>query len=501
MGVFMLVIRQIWWLFIGPLRTMIRPNVERVSTLESNFTAVSLILVRVFCLPTLALVLFFTHTNSAVADAYADKSLTLNRAIQQAIDNDDWLVGSQYAQQATLAMAESAYELADPKFSLALANLPIDTLDFNQEAMTQLVAGVSQMYPRGDSRRLKRQQLQQQSDRQPLLRYEREAKVALTITQIWLDAFQARQSALLIEQNRTLFDQLVDISLASYSSAWGNTRQQDLLQAQLEQTRIEDRLTRLAQMQEMAEQKLLEWLMPSGTGFSVEANQSSGYASEQPQLKSKYDEYWQGKPPSNSELANYLVRHPSIQKFEQSIAVAGTEVQLAEQKYKPEWSVRASYGYRGADMSGRDRADLLSAGVTVNMPLFSSIKQDKEVEAAVASQEKARTDRSLMIKQMMAAFYSTRSQLERLDQRQLLFKNKLLPQVQQQTEATLNAYESDNGSFTEVVRSRIGELNAQIEYLEINVARQKQIAQLNYFLTSAESGTTTSSLSTSGIKQ
>jgi outer membrane protein TolC len=135
------------------------------------------------------------------------------------------------------------------------------------------------------------------------------------------------------------------------------------------------------------------------------------------------------------------------------------------------------------------------------MPLFSSTKQDKEVEAAVASQEKTRTDRSLMIKQMMAAFHSARSQLERLDQRQQLFQNKLLPQVQQQAEAALNAYESDNGSFTEVVRSRIGELNAQIEYLEINVARQKQIAQLNYFLTSTESVAANSSLSTSGAKQ
>jgi outer membrane protein TolC len=254
-------------------------------------------------------------------------------------------------------------------------------------------------------------------------------------------------------------------------------------------------------MQEMAEQKLLEWLMPSVTNFSADPDHSFGYALEQPQLKSKYAERWQGKPPGNSELAGYLVRHPSVLKLDQSIAVAATAVQLAKQKYKPEWGVRASYGYRGTDQNGRDRADLFSAGVTVSIPLFSFTKQDKEVEAAVASQEKTRTDRSLMIKQMMAAFHSSRSQLERLDQRQQLFQNMLLPQVQQQAEAALNAYESDNGSFTEVVRSRIGELNAQIEYLEINVARQKQIAQLNYFLTSSESAAANSSLSTLGAKQ
>jgi outer membrane protein TolC len=178
--------------------------------------------------------------------------------------------------------------------------------------------------------------------------------------------------------------------------------------------------------------------------------------------------------------------------------VAGTAVRLAKQKYKPEWGMNASYGFRGEDASGRDRADLFSVGVTVSMPLFSNIKQDREVDAATASQEKIRTDRSLMIRQMIASFHSARTQLERLDQRRKLFDRKLIPQIKQQAKASLNAYESDNGSFIEVLRPRIDQLNAQIEYLEIKVAKQKQIAQLNYFLTSIDSTSANASLSVSG---
>lgn len=500
----MLVTHQVQRQFIAPRRTVIRQNIERDGAPELNFTPVCRNPARGVIAPALVLALFLAGADPAVAGSsttVAKTALTLNSAIQQAIDNDAWLEGSQYAQQATSAMAESAYQLPDPKFSLKMANLPTDTLDFNQEAMTQLVAGVSQMYPRGDSRRLKRQQLQQQSARQPLLRAERQAQLTLTITELWLDAYQARQSVKLIEQDKALFDQLVDISLASYSSALGRTRQQDLIKAQLEQTRIEDRLTRLAQMQDMAEQKLLEWLLPPDSDFAPDDNHYSGYAAELPQLRSLYAERWQGKLISNSELVSYLVRHPSVQKLDQSIAVAATAVQLAEQKYKPEWGVNASYGYRGEDLNGRDRADLLSAGVTVSMPLFSSTKQDKEVEAAIALQEKTRTERSLMIRQMIAAFQSARTQLERLEQRQQLFDRKLMPQIQQQAQATLNAYESDNGSFTEVVRSRIAELNTRIENMEIDVARQKQIAQLNYFLTATESVAINTPLRTTGVTQ
>lgn len=501
---------------IAPRRTLIRQNIERDGASERSITPVFRTPARAVVAPTLLLTLFLAGADPAVAGSSATVAtsvaktvtvpvattvLTLNQAIQQAIDNDAWLEGSQFEQQAASAMAESAYQLPDPKFSLKMANLPTDTLDFNQEAMTQIVAGVSQMYPRGDSRRLKRLQLQQQSARQPLLRAERQAQLKLTVTQLWLDAYQARQSVKLIEQDRALFDQLEDISLASYSSALDRTRQQDLIKAQLENTRIEDRLTRLLQKQDMAEQKLLEWLLPSAGNFASGTNQYSDYAADLPQLQSLYAELWQGELISDSELASYLVRHPSVQKLDQNIAVATTAVQLAEQKYKPEWGVNASYGYRGDDMNGRDRADLVSAGVTVSLPLFSSTRQDKEVEAANASKEKIRTDRSLMIRQMMASFKSAHSQLQRLEQRQQLFDRKLTPQIQQQAQAALNAYESDNGSFTEVVRARIAELNTRIESLEISVARQKQIAQLNYFLTATDPVAINSPRRTTGVTQ
>ncbi len=194
----------------------------------------------------------------AAANAEKEPRLTLSQAIIFALEHDPWLSGSRFDQQATEAKAESAYQLPDPKFSLALANLPTDTFDFEQEAMTQLIVGVSQSYPRGDSRQLKRQQLYQQSERQPLLRREREAKLTLTVTQLWLDAYLSRESVRLIEQDMALFDQLADISMARYASALGRTRQQDLIQAQLEQIRITDRLTRLQQKRDVAEQKLLE---------------------------------------------------------------------------------------------------------------------------------------------------------------------------------------------------------------------------------------------------
>lgn len=427
--------------------------------------------------------LLVSGASSSTAATHQQGRLTLNDALKIAADNDPWLSGSLFEQQSMEAKAVSAYQLPDPKLSFALANLPTDSFDFGQEAMTQLVVGVSQMYPRGDTRQLKREQLLLQGAKQPLLRQERVAKVTLMVTQLWLDAYQARESVKLIEQDMSLFNQLVDISMASYSTALGQVRQQNLIEAQLERIRIEDRLTKLLQKKESAEQALQGWLIPTKNSFAQGELVEADYDSNLPTLPSAYAEQLQGRHLTTPELARLLTQHPLVQAMDQNVEIAGSGVKLAKQKYKPEWGVSMSYGYRAEDANGRDRADLLSAAVSVSMPLFSSTSQDHEVESAVASQEKIRTERSLLIRNLISEFQTAKAQIERLDQRQQLFSKKLLPQVKRQAEATLNAYESDNGSFTEVVRSRIGQLNARIEYLDLKVMRLKQIAQLNYLLT------------------
>ena len=82
---------------------------------------------------------------------------------------------------------------------------------------------------------------------------------------------------------------------------------------------------------------------------------------------------------------------------------------------------------------------------------------------------------------MLASFKTNISQLQRLDERQKLYQQTLLPQMNEQAEASLSAYTNDAGDFAEVVRSRIAELNAEIDALNIAVDRQKIITQLNYF--------------------
>ncbi|MGB3225098.1 MAG: TolC family protein [Desulforhopalus sp.] len=420
----------------------------------------------------------------AVADV-----LSLEAAVQAAQDNDPWLVENRHNQSALEARSVAAGSLPDPTVSLGLTNLPVDTFDIDQEPMTQINVGVSQIIPRGDSLKLKREQLQTASREYPQQRRDRRARTVVTVSRLWLDAYKMQESIALIENDRPLFEQLIDVAEASYSSALGRTRQQDIVRAQLELTSLDDRLTKLSQMRETILENLSGWV----SGYFLDQYQMATSSVSSPtgtdlQLPRKLPNISMlNKPLSTTDqqadpqaLYVYFADHPAVLTVEQKIKASELGIELARQSYKPAWKVNAGYGYRDDPPSG-DRADFISLGLSFDLPVFTKNRQDKEVLAAVSQAEAVKTTKWSLVRKMIAGFEKNRVQLKRLQERQALYQVQLLPQMHEQAEASLTAYTNDDGDFAEVVRARIAELNARIEALEIDVEIQKTIIELNYY--------------------
>jgi outer membrane protein TolC len=415
-------------------------------------------------------------------------ALTLEQAVMLAREGDPWLRGSELRETALLAESTAAGTLPDPVVSLGFANLPTDSWDFDQEPMTQFKVGVVQQFPRGDSRELQRRQLEILGSEHPFRRADRHARLDVNVSQLWLEAYRARETIRLIQQDRELFEHLVDVAQSSYAAAFGRTRQQDLVRAQLELTRLEDRLALLHEHWEMSRSKLWEWLPPApisegqvGDAPDTElAATLPEIALLQPQLIAPETEV-----PAQA-LAAVLSAHPAIRSIDRRIDASRAGIELAQQKYRPQWSLNASYGYRDDDPMGDDRADFFSVGVAFDLPLFTSKRQDQQVQSAVASSEALRTERSLALRKMMATFATQRTRLHRLDERRAIYRDRLLKEMHEQAEASLSAYTSDDGDFSEVVRARIAELNARVEALDIEIDRLQTISQLNYFFAGIE---------------
>ena len=416
--------------------------------------------------------------------------LTLDAAVSAAHSNDIWQTGNKHSQEAIQAASVAAGTLPDPAISIAFANLPVDTFDFDQEGMTQFKVGVSQMFPKGDSLAIKKKQLTLKGQQFPYQRQDRQAKTTVIISQLWLNAFKAQQSIALIEKDRALFEQLIDVAQARYSTALGKTRQYDIVRAQLEMTRLENRLTMLRQQYDRYRYQLNEWFSEDMQSTQAsrgitELNQSImtlPLASKLPAipLLNETLRHPESKP-DPQKILEAMALHPALKALNKKIDASTLGIDLANQKYKPAWGVNGSYAYRDNDEMGNERADFFSIGVSFDLPVFTAQRQDQQVKEAISLSEAIKTEKHLLLRKMLASYETARIQLLRLNQRQALYHSTLLPQIDEQAEAALTAYTNDEGDFAEVVRARIAQLDAGIDSLSINVDRQILIAQLNYF--------------------
>ncbi|WP_236074827.1 TolC family protein [Teredinibacter purpureus] len=402
---------------------------------------------------------------------------TLNAAVRIAQTVDPWITGSVNRQESLESLGAHAGTLPDPMVSIAVANLPFDSFDVHQEAMTQFKIGVTQTIPRGNTRALTREKLMNLSEAQPFARDERRASVAVTVSHLWLEVYRYQHTIGLIERDRHLFEHLVDVSQSSYTSASGRTRQQDVIRAQLELTQLDDRLTRLRQQRDTALAGLIEWLPYEAERLTI-ASSASVNVSLTPAFSAIHNK-------GAEQLTAVLMAHPKIKGFERNIAASTSNIHLVNQSYKPQWGLNASYGYRDSDPTGNTRADLFSAGVSFDMPFFTGNKQDKKVQAATAQREIIKTNRALALRQLKAGLDTASVNYYHLQERQRLLDTRLLKELSQQAEASLSAYISDEASFSDVVRARIAELNSLIESLNVDVDTKKSIVQINYFLVGA----------------
>jgi len=418
---------------------------------------------------------------------FANETLSLNQAIQISQKNDPWLQGSRLKETATLNRAVAVGTLPDPRMSVSMMNLPADNWDLNQENMTQLQVGISQMLPRGDSNDIRKKQLQLDSNKYPLQRDDRLAKLKRQVSQLWLDVYLAQETIKLINKDQILFDQMAEVAKASYATAVGKTRQQDVIRAQLELLQLEDRLTKEQQELETSTAKLKQWLYRyDDKSFHYEFDlNASGFTLPEvlPQIdlnSQKLPLNWQNKP---NQVAAILSNHPAVRVLDVKQVVADKGIDLSKQKYKPQWGLNASYGYRDDMEDGTSRSDLFSVGVSFDLPLFAENRQDKDLEAAIADSHSVKTEKLLVLKTMLSDMDKEQRQLARLTQRQSLYETRLLTQAHEQAEASLTAYTNDDGDFAEVVRARIAELNARIAFLDIKVNVLKTQVRFDYFLT------------------
>lgn len=414
-----------------------------------------------------------TIPQAAIAQGL-DNPLGLEEAIALALENDDWLRANRLQEESLRQEAIYSGQLPDPRMTLGAANLPVNTFDLGQEAMTQFKLGVTQAFPAGDTLELREKQRILESEQYPSLREERQASVAFQVAQVWLDAFRAQELIDLHIIQRDFIEQLVETAEVRYQAAQGSFRQQDLVLAQVELTEVDDMLVDLRQQLNESRRALAEWLPYAGLDRVISEDLPTLEAPEAVQLTDL------------PQAADFFANNPSLRAYDKEVEAALTGVEIARQSYKPGYTLGAEYGKRFDGPGGLARSDFFSLSVTFDLPLFTAKRQKPRVEAAYLRASALQTERVLLVREIAAQYQQALVRLERLAERQTLYQDILETQLDTLIEASTAAYAADEADFEEVIGAYIARHNARVALLNINVEQVKAITRLQYLLTGLE---------------
>jgi len=392
---------------------------------------------------------------------HSHANLDIDESVRLALLDDPVVAASQARAQALSDAAVADGQLPDPKLRTGLYNVPLDNFDLSEDPATQLRLGIEQSFPRGDTLHYRQRQSEWLATSMQAMADVAARKTVRDVRTQFLELYYQVQAEAIITKSRELFTQLVDITRSQYAT--GRVSQQDVLNASLELSRLDDRSTRIRSEADQQRAALYKWI-----GAAAQLPVSDRFPVLPPL-------------PAKEVLAAGLPGHPEIRVETAQLQAKQQNINIAREQYKPGFSAGIEYRQRfGDDPAGDSRSNMMAAMVTVDLPLFTANRQDRRLAASVqeaSAVELTRDDRMRELQQMLDSDYAN---WQRLGERARLYESRLLREAAANARASLNAYQSGVTEFTTLMRARIADLEVRLNDLRIRVDRAKTQASLLY---------------------
>jgi outer membrane protein, heavy metal efflux system len=390
--------------------------------------------------------------------------LTMEEAARLAAIDQPLLTGRQAKIQAEDQQAVAASQLPDPQFSGGLKELPIDTpeaFSTRRDNFTEFTIGLSQEFPRAEKRRLQgaRKQLDADADRAALDNEQRMVRRDASLA--WLDLYETEQGLKLTQR---LADEAM-LQVRSLEKDYGNGKasQADWFagktDAGLAMDKAHDWLHHELRMRE----GLARWIGDDAKRPIAESLTVPGFLSPLAGLIAGAD------------------RHPVIGNLDRQIEAAATDVALARQSYKPDYSVEIYYAYR------RDFADFVGIQFKVGLPYFTKNRQDRGLAAAREQSRASEERRRDLLRELHTQVNQDYVDRRHYEERVADFDASIIPDAQHRVEAARSAYQSGRGSFDAVLLARRSLLDVQLQRLALAVESSRAQVRLDYWSASQPS--------------
>ena len=409
-----------------------------------NLTQVNTILYFILVMGILTGIFFFSPEPLNATPIWAPPPLS--ELIQESLTNNHDLQSLESRYESLQEEIPFAGSLDDPRIGIGLLNLPTDTFSFSQEPMTQKQIFIAQKVPWFGKLSLRSQKQALQAIRQRAFINARRLELSENIASTYYELGFVTESLSVNHKLTNLIDQILKVAEAKYSS--GKGLQQDVLQAQVEQSLLLEEKTLLLKKQRVLQNKINELL--SRETFS-------------PVLYSEQITLPEIDLPTKELQERSIKENPWLHMKQAEIDQAKIKIDLAHKDYMPYMYFKAAYGQRDDDATGRDRPDFFSASMTLTVPLWKKKRQDSKLAAEEKGFEAAAKSYDNLASSLPHRVDALVTEISDTRKNYLLYRDALILQAEQWAASSLSGYEVGKVAFDAMIHAQIRLLRLELK--------------------------------------
>ncbi|MGD2187794.1 MAG: TolC family protein [Desulfobacterales bacterium] len=336
--------------------------------------------------------------------------------------------------------------LDDPRLGLAILNLPADSFRFDREPMTQKRISIAQKFPWFGKLDLRSQKAMLKAVRQQAILDAKRLELAKKIAMVYYELGFVNRSLEINQRLTEIVNQLLGVAETRYAT--GRGLQQDVLQAQVELSKLLDEKIVLQKRHRTLTARINELL--------------------------NRDRFMTVEPPAELEsmriqlnteklTAKALQDNPQLRVKQADIDIADVDIELAKKDYWPDMDVSLAYGQREEDFTGRSLPDFLTASVTLNVPLWYKTRQDPKLEATLKAREAVEKSHRNLLKRLPFQVDALITEIHDTQKNYKFFTEALLLQADQWARSSQSAYEVGSIEFNSMISAHIRLLRFELQ--------------------------------------
>ncbi|MCB0751116.1 MAG: TolC family protein [Ignavibacteriae bacterium] len=356
--------------------------------------------------------------------------------------------------------------LPDPVLTLGLMNMPTNTFSFTQEPMTGKMIGLTQSipFPGGLSAAANVKAVDTLIVNQEITDLKNE--IRKDVSNLYYDIELTREKIKFTQMGKQLFEQISEVVKTKYEVS--NASFQNLIQTQVQLTRLNDKLEKLYG-EENSNSSMLNTLLQRDENSEILTNNIDSINHISLNLNSLVTEASSFRP--------YL---KGIKLAEQKSKFQEAE---AEYSYYPNFQLGVQYSQRDySKLTGMDFTDFLSVVVGITLPLNYGGKNSSKVNEAKYQQMFYQEQYNSSIQTIQQSLNKIIAKLIELEKREAIISKTLLPQAEQSLSTALSDYHVNKIDFVNVVNAENEIINIKMDLAEIRTNYKKNVSELEFLI-------------------